>query len=270
MTRNLIIGGAVALALVVALVGFVVFRPSAAPSGALTAVPLAEVASAIPAPPAPADTPAPAATVATQSAAALPAPAAPAAPTPTTAPTTAPVSETRIFAIDQAESQARFLIDEVLRGAPITVVGVTDQVAGQLAINVDDPAQAQVGVIQINARTLATDNDFRNRAIRNAILQTDSYELITFTPTELSGLPERVAVGEPFSFTILGDLTIRDVTRPVTFEVSVTPLSADAISGTATASVLYRDFGLNIPSVPSVDLVADEVRLELEFVARAS
>lgn len=266
MTRNLIIGGAVTLALVVALVGIIVFRPSAAPSGVLTAVPLAE-ATAAPAPAIPA-APAPAAT-ATSAPAATAAPAAPAA-TPAPETTAVPASTAQIFVINQAESQARFLIDEVLRGAPITVVGATDQVAGQIAINVDDPAQSQVGVIQINARALATDNDFRNRAISNAILQTDRYELISFTPTELSGLPARVAIGEPFSFQILGDLTIRDVTRPVTFEVSVTPLSADAISGIATASVLYRDFGLNIPSVPSVDLVADEVRLELDFVASAS
>jgi polyisoprenoid-binding protein YceI len=260
MTRNLIIGGAVALALILVVVGFVVFRPAAAPSGVITAVPLDVAAPtelpapAIPAAPAPTTAPA----------------AVPTASAPTTAPAEAQAGVPRIFEIVQAESQARFLIDEVLRGEPITVVGSTDQVAGQIAINAADPAQAQVGVIQINARALATDNSFRDRAIRNAILQTDRYELISFTPTELRGLPAQVNLGEPFSFQILGELTIRDVTRPVTFDLSVTPLSPDEISGIATTSLLYRDFALNIPEVPSVDLVADEVRLELEFVARAN
>jgi polyisoprenoid-binding protein YceI len=269
MTRNLIIGGAAALALILVIVGFVVFRPAAAPSGAITAAPLVVAApteapvAAIPAAPA-------ATAVAAPTAVPSEAPVAAAATAVPSEVPTAPASAPRIFEIVQAESQARFLIDEVLRGAPITVVGSTDQVAGQIAINADDPAQTQVGVIQINARALTTDNDFRNRAISNAILQTDRYELISFTPTELQGLPAQVNIGEPFSFQILGELTIREVTRPVTFELSVTPLSADEISGLATTSVLYRDFALNIPEVPSVDLVADEVRLELEFVARAS
>lgn len=268
MTRNLIIGGAAALALILMMVGFVVFRPAAAPSGAITAVPLDVAAPTEP--PAAAIPAAPAVPAATAVAAPTAAPVAAAATTAPTEAPAAPASAPRIFEIVPAESQARFLIDEVLRGAPITVVGSTDQVAGQIAISADEPAQTQVGVIQINARALATDNDFRNRAIRNAILQTDRYELISFTPTELQGLPAQVNIGEPFSFQIVGELTIREVTRPVTFELSVTPLSADEISGTATTSVLYRDFALNIPEVPSVDLVADEVRLELEFVARAS
>ena len=166
------------------------------------------------------------------------------------------------------ESEARFLIDEVLRGAPITVVGTSDQISGQLAVDPVNPSQSRVGVIQINARALVTDNEFRNRAIRNAILETDRYEYISFTPTQISGMPERVEVGQSFNFQILGDLTIRTVTRPVTFDVRVTADGSDTISGIATTTVLYRDFALRIPEVPSVDLVADEVVLELEFVAR--
>jgi len=91
-------------------------------------------------------------------------------------------SEPVIFEIVQADSEARFIIDEVLNGAPKTVVGVTNQVAGEIAIFVDDPSRSQIGTILVNARTLVTDNEFRNRAIKNRILETDSYEFVTFTP----------------------------------------------------------------------------------------
>lgn len=151
----------------------------------------------------------------------------------------------------------------------MTVVGVTDQVAGQIALDPSDLAATQLGVIQVNARTLATDNDFRNRAIKNAILNTDSYEFVTFTPTSISGLPATVTVGQPFTFQITGDLTIKDTTRSVTFDATVTPVSETELSGTASTSVLYRDFNLAIPDSPSVDTVADTVRLEIDFVARA-
>jgi polyisoprenoid-binding protein YceI len=173
----------------------------------------------------------------------------------------------QLFAIDQSRSEARFLIDEVLRGKPVTVVGTTNQIAGQIALDPNEPQAAQVGIIQINARTLTTDNKFRNRAIKNAILRTNQFELITFMPRLISGLPESVTIGAPFEFTIEGELTITDITRPVTFTVTVTPISQTEISGLAKTTVLYRDFNLTIPDSPSVDTVADEVRLELEFVA---
>jgi len=245
-------------ALAVAGLLFYVFRPPEAASGPLEAVPLA-----LP-------TTAPVATAAPTASPEQNVTAAPAPTTDTAQPTTIATAEPpalQLFEIDQSRSEARFLIDEVLRGQPITVVGVTNQVAGQIALNPALPSAAQVGVIQINARTLTTDNELRNRAIKNAILRTNQFELITFTPRVISGLPETVTIGTPFEFTIEGDLTITDVTRPVTFTVTVTPVSQTEISGVARTTVLYRDFNLIIPDSPSVDTVADEVRLELEFVA---
>jgi polyisoprenoid-binding protein YceI len=143
-----------------------------------------------------------------------------------------------IFEIVPSESEARFLIDEVLRGQPITVVGATDQVAGQFAIDPADLSTVQMGVVQVNARTLATDNQFRNRAIKNRILLTDTYEFVTFTPTEVVGLPETGAAGGSFSFQVLGELTVTDVTRPVTFDITATAVSETRIEGTATTAFL--------------------------------
>lgn len=172
-----------------------------------------------------------------------------------------------VFTIVPAESEARFLIDEVLRGQPKTVVGVTDQVAGELAVDPNNPAGAVVGPVVVNARTLVTDNNFRNNAIKNRILLTNTYEFITFEPTAIRGLPTTVTIGQPFEFEIEGDLTITDKTRTVVFAVTVTPVSPERIEGLARTTILWRDFGLFIPDSPSVDTVADEVTLELEFVA---
>jgi polyisoprenoid-binding protein YceI len=174
-----------------------------------------------------------------------------------------------IFEIIQAGSEARFLIDEVLRGEPTTVVGSTDQVAGQFAVNPNDLSTTQVGTIQVNARTLTTNNRLRNRAIKNQVLLTNVYEFVTFAPTEILGLPESGATGQTYSFQIVGDLTITDVTRQVTFDVTATPTSETQIRGIASTQLLYTDFELFIPDSPSVDTVDDTVRLELEFVAEA-
>jgi len=41
----------------------------------------------------------------------------------------------RVFRISQTRSRVRFEIDEELRGEPKTVVGTTDQVAGEIALD---------------------------------------------------------------------------------------------------------------------------------------
>lgn len=188
----------------------------------------------------------------------------------TEAPTEAPAGTAAVFTIDQAASQVRFQLDEDLRGVRTTVIGTTDQVAGQLSLNLADLSQTQVGIIQINARALATDNNFRNRAIQNEILDTGAFEFITFTPTGIEGLPASAAVGQTVSFTLVGDLTIRDVTLPATFAVEATAVSETQITGTATAVVNRADFGLDIPSVPNVANVEEEVELYIDFTANAS
>jgi polyisoprenoid-binding protein YceI len=175
------------------------------------------------------------------------------------------------FAIDQGASEARFIINESLLGMPTEVVGVTNLISGTLAIDPADPAATTVGVITIDARSLATDRDLRNRAIRRFILESnkDEYRYITFTPTAITGLPAMAAPGDTFTFEIAGDLQIKEVVQPATFQVELTADSATQVSGVATATVLRSDFNLQIPNAPGVADVTDEVRLELAFTAIA-
>ena len=243
-------------------------EPEAA-SSTIEAIPLATQAAGV-ATSEPATTEAAAPTAVPAEATAAPAEAT-TAPEPTAeTPTEAPAGTALVFTIDQSASQVRFQLDEELRGQPTTVVGTTDQVAGQLSVNLADLSQTQVGIIQINARTLATDNNFRNRAIQNEILDTGSFEFITFTPTGIEGLPASATVGEAISFSLVGDLTIRDITQPATFTVEATAVSETQIVGTATAVVNRTDFGLQIPSVPSVANVEEQVELYIDFTANAS
>lgn len=176
----------------------------------------------------------------------------------------------RVFEIQPGESQARFVIDEILQGSPKTVVGTTDQVAGQIRVDPTDADTAQIGTVLINARTFATDNNSRNRMIQNRILETDQHEYITFQPTGVSGLSDRLAIGQAIPVQIAGNLTIRGVTRPVTFDAVVTPASEDRLHGTATTTIRYADWGISIPQVPAVAGVAETVRLELDLAATAT
>jgi polyisoprenoid-binding protein YceI len=175
------------------------------------------------------------------------------------------------FTIDPSASEARFFVNEVLLGVPTEVKGVTSLISGTVTVDPANPAQSQVGAISVDASDLRTDRNLRNRAIRRFILESgrDEYQFITFTPTAISGLPEQAAPGDTFTFQVTGDLKIKDITQPVTFDVELTADSATQISGLAQAVVKRSDYNLEIPSAPGVADVTDEVRLELAFTALA-
>ncbi len=233
----------------------------AACSGAATPAPVATV------PPAAAATEAPTEAAPAEEAA-VEAPAEAAAPADQSA---APAAGAITFQITPGAAEARFLIDEVLMGQDKTVVGVTQQVSGDITVDPADPSGAQIGEIRIDARDLTTDDDRRTNQLRRNILKSgqDQYQYITFRPTSITGMPAAVAVGETFTFQVTGDLTIIDTTLPVTFDMTVTPVSTNSLQGSGVATVRYADFGISIPSVPFVAGVQDDVRLEIDFTAAA-
>ena len=195
-----------------------------------------------------------------------------AASAPISAPTLAAANTngTQLFQIVPDQSEVRFQMSEMLHGQPNTVIGRTNQVAGSIVIDPARPASSQVGTVRVDARTLVTDSSMRNRVIERAVLQSDQFEYIEFKPTALAGLPQSVALDQPFTFRITGDLTIRTVTHPITFDATVTPVSATQMKGTATATIQRADYNLVIPSVPSVADVSEAVQLQIDFVAAAT
>lgn len=188
---------------------------------------------------------------------------------PSSAETTTAGSAALTFVIGEG-SQARFELDEELRGSPKHVVGTTPEVVGQVRFDPADPSGAEFSDIVINARTFETDSSNRDRAIRSAVVLdsgSDEFELITFTPTAVDGMPDSVAVGDTISFTVTGELTIKGVTQATTFDVEATWTDSGTLEGTAETVVDRTEFGIGIPNVPSVANVTEEVLIALDYVA---
>jgi polyisoprenoid-binding protein YceI len=176
------------------------------------------------------------------------------------------------FALVPAESEARFIVNEILNGQPKTVVGATNAVEGTITADYANPPAVTLSAIRVDLSTLVTDNSFRNRAVRDMILETGNpaYQYAEFVMMGVSGLPDSVTLGQPFDFQITGNLTIHGVTREVTFDATVTPVSETRLEGVASYSTLYSDFDVFILRLPpQVASVEDQVILELEFVAEA-
>jgi polyisoprenoid-binding protein YceI len=176
------------------------------------------------------------------------------------------------FRIVPEESEVRFLIDEILAGSANTVVGTTSAVTGEIVGDFVSPQSVTVGPIEVDMTGLRTDNNFRNRAIHDVILQTgvEANRLAVFRPTAIEGLPSEVSFGTPYDLTLKGDLTIHGVTRTVVFDAVVTAVSDSRLEGTASVSLPYSDFDIHILRLPpQVASVGDVVTLQIDFVAEA-
>jgi polyisoprenoid-binding protein YceI len=213
------------------------------------------------------------------SAAPTPIPAtATAAPVPTNTGSGAAVGGLRTFVIVPAESTASYLADEEFFGDALAkygiaageadVVGSTQEIAGQLQLNLDDLAAAlgdNQFTVQMN--TLTSERSLRDEWIRDNGPRFNDYPEARFVATAIAGTPAAYSDGEEVSFQLIGDLTIREITQPVTFDVTAR-LAGDTLTGLATTRLLMSDFGIEPPNFANTLTVADEFGIEVQFTAR--
>lgn len=186
---------------------------------------------------------------------------------PTVVPAASPASAGKRFKLQPAETVASFSLTEVLYGNLKTVIGTTSDVQGGLAVEFLNSGKTSLDPIEIGAGSFVTDSGRRDGAIRRFILDAGNYPLIRYVPQTIVGLPDNVNFGDKLTLSVLGDLTIRDTTRQETFALAVLVASEQRLEGVATATVLRSNYGLRIPSLPFLADVADEVVLEIRFVA---
>lgn len=205
--------------------------------------------------------------------AAAPTKAAPAAPQsaaqPTTAAAVAPAGDTQLYRIDAAQSEVHYEVNETfLQNNRIgTAIGRTKGVAGDILINLAEPARSQIGDIVIDISQFTSDESRRDNFIRNNGLESARYPQATFKTTSIAGLPARVNVGDEISFTLSGDLTVKQTTKPATWQVKL-KLTDQGISGSASTQVKMSDFGVGPLKLPILQ-TEDDVKLVFDFVAVA-
>lgn len=177
-----------------------------------------------------------------------------------------PPEGTTAFQVDSGQSEVRFVIGEILAGQPNTVTGVNRQVTGSAQVSLSQPGDSRLGQFQIEAAGFRTDSSLRDRAINQFILQSESFPTIVFTPTAVTGLPESASTGDNLTVQITGDLTIRHVTRQVSFAVELSVISDSHLQATGSATIARADYDLQIPQVPRVAGVDEELTLEIDLL----
>ena len=162
-------------------------------------------------------------------------------------------------------NSARYFVREQLASInfPSDAVGVTDGVSG--GISVDDKGQiGSDSKFVVDITKLKSDRSMRDGYIQHRTLQTDQYPTVTLVPKQFQGLPSPIPDTGKVSFTLLGDLTVRGVTRPTSWAVTAY-LRNGEVRGTASTGFTFDDFKLDKPKVGSVLSVADSIHLVYDF-----
>jgi polyisoprenoid-binding protein YceI len=167
------------------------------------------------------------------------------------------------------QSEASYEVQEQFlnRNLPNMAVGKTKAISGELELSLDGQPTGTIRTVSVDLRTLTSDSPRRDNIIRERWLQSNKYPLATFVSTQVDGAPASYTEGQEVRFTITGDMTIRDVTKPVTWDVTG-KLQGDTITGTATTKILMKDFGFDPPAIAGVLTVRDGVTLKLTFTAK--
>ncbi len=173
------------------------------------------------------------------------------------------IPEAGTYVIDQGHTTVEF----VGRHLMITKVrGRFTEFEGQIAIG-ESPEDSSVQVT-INAASVNSGDDRRDDHLRSPdFLDVEKHPQITFRST-------RVEIGRDGSAKVHGDLTVKDVTRPVTLDVEFEGASPDPWGGqrlgfTATTEIDREDWGLtwNVALETGGMLVGKKIRLEFNVQA---
>ncbi len=168
-------------------------------------------------------------------------------------------------------SEVRYRVREQLVGLsfPNDAVGATGAVEGAVTFDAQGRVLPGESRVTVDLRTLRSDEARRDNYVRRNTLETERFPTVTFVATEARRLPFPLPPTGSVPFELVGDLTVKDVTRRVTWDATA---SFDGPRVTIRARTAFRfgDFGLRIPRVSVVLSVEDDIKLEADLSLRRS
>ncbi|MFN7036674.1 MAG: YceI family protein [Bellilinea sp.] len=179
-------------------------------------------------------------------------------------------AETKVFKIVPGESRVTYEVGETFinqNNRFAVAVGVTTEVRGEVYANLTNPPESSIGVIEVDISQFRSDSSRRDGVIRNQWLESARYPIARFEPLRVEGLPEAYNEATPYAFRVIGNLTVKNVTREVTFDITA-QLQGETLTGKAATTILMSDFGVGPISILGVLNTEDEVKLTFDFVAR--
>lgn len=174
---------------------------------------------------------------------------------------------TTVWEIDSAHTLVQFSAKHMMI---TTVKGAFQNVKGTIHADERNPdrsrAEVEIPTASIDTRVQARDEHLRSADF----LEVEEYPTITFRSRRIEGAHAKP--GEKFK--VIGDLTIKDVTREVTLDAvyegrGKDPWGGERVSFSATTRIDRRDFGLTWNQALETGgvLVSNDIRISVEVQA---
>lgn len=158
-----------------------------------------------------------------------------------------------------AESFVRYRVTESINGFDTEGVGESEGVTGTLTIA---GTTAPAASFTVDMTTFSSDKGQRDGQFNGRIMAVDEFPTSTFvltSPIDFGSIP---ASGESATAPATGDLTLRGVTKSVTFELNAA-YDNDIVAVQGSIPILFSDY--SIPN-PSFATISTEDNGALEFV----
>ncbi|HEY0971941.1 MAG TPA: YceI family protein [Gemmatimonadales bacterium] len=180
---------------------------------------------------------------------------------------TATTPQTTTWTIDASHSAAEFSAKHMMI---TTVKGRIADISGTVTIDEARPERSSAEV-ELATASIDTRAEQRDQHLRSAdFLDVENFPTITFRSTRIDGASAK----EGESFRVVGDLTIRGVTREVVLDATyegrgMDPWGGERVSFSAATKIDRRDFGLtwNAALEAGGVLVSNDIRISLEVQA---
>jgi polyisoprenoid-binding protein YceI len=165
------------------------------------------------------------------------------------------------WAIDPVHSEVSFLVRHMMVSK---VRGRFDTFEGTI-VTAEKPLDSSV-TASVDLTSINTGNEQRDGHIRSAdFFEVDKHPTMTFASTGVRA--------DDGKFLLDGDLTLRGVTKPVTFTLEVNGFGPDSYGGTrvgfsATTEINRHDWGVSFNGpIPGTNgaLLSDKVTVDLEI-----
>lgn len=166
------------------------------------------------------------------------------------------------YQIDHAHSQIQFTVRHMMISK---VRGWFEKFDGTFNLNEQDPAQTTIEV-KIDAASINTRDAQRDGHLRSPdFLNAEQYPYLTFKST-------RVEVTDSSHAKLYGDLTIRDITKPVVVDVEFqgsakSPWGTNSYGFNGHTVINRKDWNLtwNVALETGGVLVGDEITIDIEL-----
>ncbi len=173
------------------------------------------------------------------------------------------------YTVVAERSEVRYRVREQLAGLsfPNDAVGTTRAIEGGITLDAQGRVVVAESRFTVDLRTLTSDQPRRDGYLRRNTLETERYPAAVFVPLEVRGLRVPLPPSGRASFELIGDFTVKSLTRRTTWQATATFNGGD-LDARARTALRFADLGLTIPRVASVLSVEDDIRLELDLVLR--